>query len=336
MQNKYTVSYILMVYNQEDFVEEAVKSTLAQNFNDMEIIISDDFSTDDSFQRIQSICKSYRGEKYVIVRQNSMNLGVLEHMNELVRIAQGELIVVGAGDDIAKPNKVSRIVDEWRKTKALMIGCNPEIIDEQGKVMGRFSEGSGWERDWSGIVRKGNASIFITAFDRQIFDVFGELHGFLPMEDQSLIFRASLMKPGSVRVIDEPLVQYRFRQHSLVEQLRFTKDCDHKHILIQKLRTKRLVFDSWLQDLSDIQFAHIKKKDRKTGSDILIRRIVCYQRLEQALTESKNGRSKIMRPEKDVSGSCIMVSYIAFLFPNLFSRFVSFCVRLKRFGQVRG
>ncbi|RMH35959.1 MAG: glycosyltransferase family 2 protein, partial [Gammaproteobacteria bacterium] len=43
-----------MVYNQKNFVEEAVKSALAQTYEDMEIIISDDCSTDGSYQRILS------------------------------------------------------------------------------------------------------------------------------------------------------------------------------------------------------------------------------------------------------------------------------------------
>jgi glycosyltransferase involved in cell wall biosynthesis len=61
MQNKTLVSYCIFTYNQEQYIEECIRGALSQTYENLEIIISDDFSTDQTFKIIQRIQKEYGG-----------------------------------------------------------------------------------------------------------------------------------------------------------------------------------------------------------------------------------------------------------------------------------
>lgn len=60
------VSFILVAYNQEDFIEEAIISAINQNYEPLEIIISDDASTDQTFKIAKAAIDRYKGPHHVI------------------------------------------------------------------------------------------------------------------------------------------------------------------------------------------------------------------------------------------------------------------------------
>ena len=88
------------VYNGEDFLEKAVDSLLSQTYEDFELIISDNASTD----RTEEICRRYAAQdprvKYV---RNTENLGAAKNYNQLVDMAKGEYFKWAAHDDICLP-----------------------------------------------------------------------------------------------------------------------------------------------------------------------------------------------------------------------------------------
>src|SRR4051812_37908507 len=98
------VSYIVVSFNQERFIREGVESALAQTYSPLQIIISDDASTDNTYAIIQSIHNSYSGRHQVSIRRNPANLGIGPHINELVKLCKGSLVVISAGDDISLPH----------------------------------------------------------------------------------------------------------------------------------------------------------------------------------------------------------------------------------------
>lgn len=95
---------LFLAYNQEDFVAEAAHACLAQQGEPLEIIFSDDCSTDNTLAILQEVVRSYSGPHQVTVRQNAHNLGIADHYNTLVKLAQGELLITAAGDDVLTRN----------------------------------------------------------------------------------------------------------------------------------------------------------------------------------------------------------------------------------------
>ena len=126
------VSVLLTSYNRSNFVGEAIESVLRQSFQDFELIIVDDCSSDESWD----VINSYNNAKIRAYRMEN-NVGGADSLNYAVQEARGELIAVINCDDTWVPNKIERQI--------AVIDHNPEIgavftsaryIDEQGNIIG--------------------------------------------------------------------------------------------------------------------------------------------------------------------------------------------------------
>ena len=100
----------MLTYRQQDLVAPSVHAALTQDYPNLQIIISDDCSPDATFEVISEIARDYHGEHQILVRQQPRNLGLISHLYDAVRLAEGELIIVAAGDDISYPYRVSRLI----------------------------------------------------------------------------------------------------------------------------------------------------------------------------------------------------------------------------------
>ena len=75
-------SLLLLSYNQEGTIRTAAQACLAQECEPIEIIFSDDASTDASFQILQEIGEAYRGPHQLKVQRNDSNFGIAGHYNQ--------------------------------------------------------------------------------------------------------------------------------------------------------------------------------------------------------------------------------------------------------------
>ena len=83
-----------------------MQGAFEQTYTPLEIILSDDCSTDRTFEIMEEMAGKYNGINKVILCRNEKNLGLIEHINKLMKIENGELIIVAAGDDISLPDRV--------------------------------------------------------------------------------------------------------------------------------------------------------------------------------------------------------------------------------------
>jgi hypothetical protein len=216
------VSMVMNCYKQEKYIENAVRSVLAQDYQGpMEIIISDDCSPDRTFEIIEEVTLGWQGDFDLILNRNEENLGGLPHMNRILEHAEGELVVRLHGDDISKPNRVSRIVETWLKHKPSVMSSNAEVIDQTNMVLGIFCDareglislseiiGKGWNKQMLG------ASM---AWDRRWEKLFGPNNEELGMaSDHILPFRGALA--GGMYYIAEPLFQWRIHPGQRTNQI---------------------------------------------------------------------------------------------------------------------
>lgn len=268
-----SVTYLFLCFNQEQYVRDAVRSALGQTLSGLEIIVSDDCSTDKTFEIVSDECGQYSGPHKLVVRQSQRNLGLVRHFNELMTLVSGRLIVVGAGDDVASPEKAKVVLKYWLDSCALLIGSNPYVIDSSGKPLGRFY-GATLPNDFSclAIVKRRNAHIFLTAFDRRLFDDFGPLDESIEAEDQALPFRAALLSSRSVVVIDRPLAHYRVHSASMIHPLKFGNGAQPLQVLKRKLDSQIKMHRGWRNEIERCQAL----EDRQ---DILNAQALIKQRL---------------------------------------------------------
>ncbi|MDB4165547.1 glycosyltransferase family 2 protein [Gammaproteobacteria bacterium] len=104
------VSILMPAFNAERFIEEAIESALAQSYANIEVIISDDFSSDDT----PTIIKSFADRHPDIIKYypQSKNLGVTSNCNFILERCRGEYICFTAGDDILEADCISKAIYE--------------------------------------------------------------------------------------------------------------------------------------------------------------------------------------------------------------------------------
>ena len=107
------VTLALFAYNQECYVGEAIAAAFAQTYSPLEIILSDDCSSDGTFEIMQHAVAEYKGPHHVVLNRNPLNLNIGGHVNAVAGLATGELIVLAAGDDISVPSRTRQLAQHW-------------------------------------------------------------------------------------------------------------------------------------------------------------------------------------------------------------------------------
>ena len=99
------VSVIMPLYNKGPFVQEAIRSVLDQGFEDLEVVVVDDVSVDDSFIQVQSM-----EDPRVKLFKNEKNLGAAMCAQRAIDEAKGEYLIRLDADDLCVPDKIEKQV----------------------------------------------------------------------------------------------------------------------------------------------------------------------------------------------------------------------------------
>ncbi|EAP82441.1 glycosyltransferase [Sulfitobacter sp. EE-36] len=204
------ISFVLLAYNQEAFIREAVQSALEQTYQPLEIILSDDFSKDDTFEIIKNMAASYSGPHRLKINRNSKNLGIGTHVNELMKLAEGDVIVVAGGDDISLPNRVQEIAREFSRLspKPYSVWSSAMYIDAAGKEISQKFPLPAQNLTDEIMMKNTYPVIGAThAWSKEVFDVFGPLLPSVVFEDNAISYRSYLL--GGISFINKDLVSYR-------------------------------------------------------------------------------------------------------------------------------
>lgn len=212
MTSRPLVTLALFAYNQERFIAEAITSALAQDYSPLEIVLSDDCSTDETWAMMQKAAGEYSGPHTIVLNRNPVNLHIGGHVNTVNRLARGELVVAAAGDDISAPHRVRTLVDAWlssgKMAGVLHSACT--LITENGEVIRQF--GCPCLAQLASLAQAAKHPAFVIgateAWSKAIFDRFGDLRRDMVHEDHALGFR-SLLAGMPIVYVDQPLVFYR-------------------------------------------------------------------------------------------------------------------------------
>lgn len=208
------VTLILVAFNQEEYIDEAIEGALAQTYGQLEIIISDDCSTDATYENSLAKVRAYTGSHRVIVRRNDKNLGINRHVQLLHSMASGELIVHASGDDISAPERVQLLVDAFQNAALppSLLMSNAIVIGPGGERLGTFSDVEEYRRDVEGdptdFSSIGAAATYALA--REVVERFPPADPCIYGEDRLALFRAILL--NGFAYIPDKLVKYRISE----------------------------------------------------------------------------------------------------------------------------
>lgn len=123
------VSIAMPLYNAEKYVSETVKSLLVQTYEDFEIIIVDDASTDNSVKIVSRI-----DDSRIRLLKNSVNMGIAATRNRAIENCVGEYIALMDDDDIAPNYRIEKEVNFLNENNGIdVVGGHCRFIDENGQ-----------------------------------------------------------------------------------------------------------------------------------------------------------------------------------------------------------
>ena len=129
------ISVLMPVYNGERFLKKSINSILKQTFDDFELIIINDGSTDLSL----SIINSYRDER-IKVLNNSKNIGIACSLNKGINKANGDYIARQDADDISLPERFMCQVNYLKEYDIDLVDANFAFIDEDDNHIQDYEE----------------------------------------------------------------------------------------------------------------------------------------------------------------------------------------------------
>jgi glycosyltransferase involved in cell wall biosynthesis len=133
-----TLSVGLPVYNGERFLEDALESILSQTYEDFELVISDNASTD----RTGDICREYASkEPRIRYLRLENNIGAAGNFNRVIDLSFGSHFRWASHDDLCAPTCFERCMEVYESEQPVLVYPQTLIIDEQGAVQGSYEDG---------------------------------------------------------------------------------------------------------------------------------------------------------------------------------------------------
>jgi glycosyltransferase involved in cell wall biosynthesis len=202
-----TVSVILPVWNGERFLAEAVESVLAQTFEDIELLIVDDGSTDTTSEIADAFARR-DGRVHVIRLGRS---GIADALNAGIARARGRFVARMDADDISHPTRLAKQIAYLESNAdCVAVGTAIEVIDEAGEFVGTRT----YPARHTDITRQminglANTLAHPTVVTRTeaLLSVGGYRRDRVPSEDLDLWIRLSQI--GTLANISEHLLRYR-------------------------------------------------------------------------------------------------------------------------------
>lgn len=132
------VSVGVPVYNGARYLAEALDSLLAQTFEDYEIIISDNASTDGTAE----IAREYAAaDGRIRYHRNEVNLGSTRNYNQAITLARGEYFRWAAADDLSGPEFLATCIDALDRNDDLVLAYpKAQLIDGEGRIISDYDE----------------------------------------------------------------------------------------------------------------------------------------------------------------------------------------------------
>jgi glycosyltransferase involved in cell wall biosynthesis len=213
-ETKPLVSIGMPVYNGANFLHETLDSILSQTYSDLELVISDNASTDETRLLCESLARKDPRVRYV---RQPHNLGAAANYNAVFRLARGKYFKWAAHDDLCAPTLIERCVDVLeRREEVVLVFSRCEEIDETGTVTHSYpSQGlvdtpSRFRRFYTIAV---GYQPFVPVFGVMRRDILARTRLIGKHTGSDFTLNAELALWGRFYEIQEPLFQYRVHPH---------------------------------------------------------------------------------------------------------------------------
>lgn len=296
------VSIVIPCYNHEKYIDDCMASMMAQTYPAMEIIIVDDASDDNSFEKLkkweQKLCNRF---KRVVIRRNETNQGITKNLNDMLRLCRGAYIKPMASDDMLFPDAVTALASFAEKSDADIIFSNTASVEnsfcygqlEKRRFTYHFKQNPPQGRGLTGRLCAGN---YIPApgilVPYRTYEKYGFYNEDFLFEDWEYLLRVSTK--GTIRYLNKPTALYRTGQHSLSH---FGKGDEEKqrHRLFHEHKKKMLQLYKEYADKGQMaEFYNTEAVSAMNMDDRELVSQILAEMQEEGLAVSANNRLRLL------------------------------------------
>lgn len=258
------VSVIIPAYNHEQFVQDTIISIIAQTYQNIELIVVDDGSTDNTWNKINELKNDCEKRFVQVYFETKENEGTCKTLNRLISLTKGDYIYIIASDDIAKPNAISTLLENIKYKNAIVAVGDNEIIDHNGERIGWNKKRNNCELKHAKYKTFGD---FLKLKEKNInFGTYQQLlkgnhipNGYLiekkallqipkfteeaPLEDYFM--HLQLAKIGKYCFIDEVLFSYRWHTDNTIKKTNKVKILSDNTLLYEEKLVASMLNTQW-------------------------------------------------------------------------------------------
>lgn len=256
------VSVIIPNYNHAKYLDERIQSVLNQTYQNFEVIILDDVSTDNS----KEVIEKYRSNPHVSnIVYNELNSGsTFKQWLKGMELAKGGLIWIAESDDSCETNMLEKLVAEFSKDSNLVLAfCNSMIIDENGSEKGIIQQkkwrknihedGKSFIHDYffiDNIIYNASSALFKKDIALNLNKRYTEFRG-----SGDWFFWIEICEKGNVSMLKTPKNKFRKHFGNVTTKLRCNgiQQIENKKIfdyLISKHEINR--FGAWIHKINNL------------------------------------------------------------------------------------
>lgn len=202
------VSVIMPAYNASAYIEEAIRSVMAQTYPHWKLLVIDDGSKDDTCDIVLRLAEE---DPRINLIRNEKNSGVAKTRNRGLDMCQGQYVALLDCDDWWHPRKLEKQLDLAKETGADILYCSYGIMDEHGnKLCNDFLVSS--ETDYKKSMARSEISCSTALLSKEIAEKYRFRTDFY---HEDLVLWLTLLRDGyQARGVVEVLAKYRVSQGS--------------------------------------------------------------------------------------------------------------------------
>ncbi|MEA5003583.1 MAG: glycosyltransferase [Christensenella sp.] len=250
------ISVIIPSYNYEKYIRQAIGCVVAQTYKNIELVVIDDCSQDNSWRAILSVTQDEtfkaRFSNHIVISQNKQNMGAHATINAGITASSGQYIAILNADDLFEKNRFAVMMQAMQEKDSLWGFSKVRCIDADGQRL-RSEQAAAFEKTQDKIAGKRFVALGAVAenvsistgnllFSRSLYEAVGGFKNYKYVHDYDFFLRACLY--------DEPVyteeTAYLYRLHGENSFLSLHEE---------GVRENRVV---WLEFYREVQKGNVK------------------------------------------------------------------------------
>lgn len=234
-----TVSVVMPCYNAERYIRTAIESVLEQTFDDFELIMVVDSSTDGTGDIVREYAEK---DSRIVPVFNEHNIGLTASLNKGIDVAQGEFVARMDADDISYPERFEKQVAYLRANPDVcMVATSRERIDEEGNIISAKSIAPGKEKLKEMMKVTCSVPHGSVMFRRKEVIQLGKYReGIHYAEDYDLWLR--MIEKYNIDILPDILYEFRLTHES--RSIKTSEEDKYYHDLVRQFAKERALYGS--------------------------------------------------------------------------------------------